>query len=110
MEKDKIMRGHVVEWGLRADAHQKEKVYGGSMRKVSYCVYELGPLVIPQPHQHFARDQFRLVLMHEMSGVGDPHYRQVVDELIHPIKILADECLILYSPNHQRRDGDSRIS
>lgn len=75
-----------------------------------YCVNESGPHVMLQPHQHFSRDLFRLVFMHEMSGVGDPHHRQVVDELIQPIKILTDECLILYPPDHQCRDGDSRIS
>ena len=75
MEKGAIMRRHAVEWGLRGDAHQKEKGYGGSIRKVSYCVNESGPLVMLQPHQYFARDQFRLVLMHEMSRVGDRHHR-----------------------------------
>ncbi len=75
MEKGAIMRRHAVEWGLRVDAHQKEKVYGGSIRKVSYCVNESGPLVMLQPHQHFVRGQFRLVLMHEMSRVGDRHHR-----------------------------------
>ncbi len=94
MKNGEIMRRHAVEWGLRVDAHQREKVSGGSMRTVSYGVYESGPLVMLQPHQHVARDLLRLVFMHEMSRVGDRHHRQVVDELIQPIKILTDECLI----------------
>ena len=42
MENGEIMRRHTVEWDLRVDAHQKEKVYGGSMRKISSGVYESG--------------------------------------------------------------------
>ena len=38
---------------------------------------ESGPLVMLQPHQHVARDLFRLVFMQEMSRVGDRHHRQV---------------------------------
>ena len=41
------------------------------------------------------RDLFRLVFMHEMSGIGDPHHRQIGDEIVQPIKILMDECMIL---------------
>ena len=104
------MRRHTIGRGLRVDAHQKEKVNGGSMRKVSYCVNESGPLVMLQPHQHIARDLLRLVFMHKMSGIGDRHHRQVVDEIIQPIKILTDECLIVYPPDHQRRDVNGRIS
>lgn len=72
-----------------------QRVVKESSKRKSETIDESGAYAMLQPHQHFARYLFRLVGMREVSSVGDLQHRQIIDEIMQPIKVLADECMVL---------------